>query len=207
MFTTLYQELMQSWVDPHARHALLVHAPVVFAGLGVLPVLGILLTGFKSPALKLFSIVWFLLASGGAYLAQEAGEAAEEAIEHQQPALSPVEKAAFERHEDLGTNGWIWPLIPAGLVVLTLANSKKVAVPFGVLALVASLGVGGWVALTGHAGGRLVYVYGVGVPARGAAPSGLEAAPAPSTEAPAPPAEPPAKPEEEKGKEGGGGGG
>ncbi len=205
---TLYEEAMRTWGDPHARHALLVHAPVVLGVLGILPLLLLALTGFRSAALKEGVILWFLLASGGAWLARDAGLKAEESQEKREPALSTVEHAALERHEDLGKLAWIWPLIPAGFGVFMLARGRKTQVAAGVLTLFASVGVAAVTALTGHTGGRLVYLYGLGVPERGAPAEGTElkaTAPAPSATpaVPAAPVEtPPApKPEEPKPEE------
>lgn len=191
---TLLEEAQRTWADPNARHALLGHVPVVFGVLGILPLLLLLLTGFKSAALRVTVILWFLIASGGAYLAREAGEDAEHALEQRQPALSPVEHAAFERHEDLAKNAWIWPLIPAGLGLFMLARGRRTQVIAGTLTIVAATGVACVTALVGHTGGRLVYVYGLGVPERGAPADGLDAKPAVPTTSAAPEATAPAAP-------------
>lgn len=189
----MIDEFMRTWNDPNARHALLVHAPVVLGVLGVLPLVLLAIGGFRSAALKVLVVVWFALASGGAWLASEAGEDAEKALKQRTPPLTVVEDAAVHRHEELGELAWVWPLIPAGLALLTLPRSRRIQVVAGVLAIVAALGVGVQLARVGHTGGRLVYVYGVGPPARGAPAEGAEAKPA------AP------KPEEKPESESGGG--
>ncbi len=155
-------DLHATFNDPHARHAMLVHLPIVLGSLGFLPVLAWLATRMKSRALLLTCIVTFAFASVGGLAAANAGEAAEDRVEQR---LAPAAKASLERHEELGESAWLWPLIPGGLVAIAaLIPSKRLKVGAGALALAASLGVCGWVALTAHEGGKLVYVHGVGVP-------------------------------------------
>lgn len=173
-------EFLQTWQDPHARHAALVHLPVVLGALGAAPLVALACTRFKNATLKWVCVVWFALASAGAALAASAGEDAADGVEHTGAHVTPAEHAALERHEDLGDGGWMWPLIPAALVALTFVPRRAVAVASGSLAIAAGVGVAVWIALTAHAGGRLVYVYGLGVPARGDAavsPAGERAAP------------------------------
>ncbi len=151
--------------DPHARHALLVHIPIALALLGILPALAWLVTGARQRTLALVASCCFAIASAGAALAAEAGEDAAESVE--KAGLTTVEKQALEKHEELGENGWVWPLIPC--VVLLLAGFPQkggLRLGLGALGVLAGAGVGVWVALTGHAGGQLVYTHGLGVPAR-----------------------------------------
>jgi len=157
-------ELMQ---DPHARHAMLVHWPIVLGLLGVVPAAVLLATLGKSKSARIVGILWFLLASGASGLAANSGEEAEEGVEHGAIALTEAEEEAVEHHEKLGHNGWMWMLIPAGLMGLTFVPGKRVRIAAASGGLAASLGVAGWVALTAHAGGELVYVQGLGVPDRG----------------------------------------
>jgi hypothetical protein len=193
-------DLLNLWDDIQARHAMLVHVPIVLGGLGVLPLILLAMTGFRSTALKIVCVLWFVAASAGAGLAAGSGEEAEDELVYVAPALSRAEAEAVKEHEELGEGGWIWPLIPAVLVAATFVQGRKtkrsrrgeggaasdasgeptkrggigqkVAVPAGLLAIAASLGVAGWVALTAHAGGSLVYEYGLGVPRRGLAELG-----------------------------------
>lgn len=156
--------ILDSLNDPHARHAMLVHTPIVLGSLGVVPLIALAATKFRNVTLKVVCIAWFLVASGGAAMAINAGEAAEETVEG---GLAPAAALALEKHEELAENGWLWPLIPAALVGLTFIRKRTAAVAAGALAIAAGAGVAGWVALTAHEGGRLVYKHGVGVPAPG----------------------------------------
>ena len=164
-------DLLQTLQDPHARHAMLVHLPIIFGALGFIPAIALLINKARNHWLRGTVVVWFVLASIGAGLAAGAGEDAAEGVEHASPALSATEEHALEEHEELGENGWIWPLIPAVLVLVTLVPRPPVRLAAAGLAAVASLGVAGWIATTAHAGGELVYAYGLGVPERGATPS------------------------------------
>jgi uncharacterized membrane protein len=162
----LLNDILRSLSDPHTRHAMIVHFPLALGALGVLPLIVLSTTKFSSRPLKVLCLGWFLVASGAAALAANAGGAAKESVEK---VATGAAKAALHDHEELGENGWIWPLIPAGLVVATFVPRRKVAVAAGSLAIAGALGVAVWAAYTGHSGGQLVYTHGLGVPAPGAA--------------------------------------
>ncbi len=171
-------DFLQSLEDPHARHAMLVHLPIVVGMLGFLPVAALLLTRMRSKALIWVCVMMFALASASGWLAVNAGEEAEHRAE--EAPMSAAAKETLERHEELGELGWLWPLIPmAALVVSMAVKPDRWKLALGGAALAGSLGVGGWVALTAHEGGELVYVHGVGVPGA-ATPSVSPAAPSKS---------------------------
>jgi len=165
----IIQDLAASLRDPHARHAMMVHLPIVLALLGVPLTLAVVLLRRRAATLTIITLLGFLLASCGAALAANSGEDAEHNLK--EASLTQAERSAVHDHEELGENGWIWPLIPAVLLGLSLASIKRPAVrtTMTVGAFIASLGVGGWVVLTAHAGGALVYTHGLGVPARASA--------------------------------------
>lgn len=170
-------DFLHLWNDPHARHAMLIHFPIVLGTLGILPLIALALTRFRSTALKLLCVGWFLAASLGGFVAADAGEDSAEQVEHGAVPLSPAAKATLEEHEELGENGWIWPLIPGVLVAITLLpgrrlkeegekRRRRLQVASGWLAMAGAIGVGVWVGITADHGGRLVYVYSVGVPSQ-----------------------------------------
>ena len=185
-------DILTLWNDPHARHAMLIHVPIVLCALGILPLIVLALTRFRSTPVKLLCVGWFLIASFGGFMAGEAGEDAAEGVEHGAVPLSPEAEAMLEEHEELGELGWLWPLIPGVLVALTLVPARtpteegakpkrRLQVGAGFLAMAASLGVGVWVGLTADHGGKLVYVYSVGVPSQ----TGVQPQVAPERSAPA----------------------
>ncbi len=160
------KEFWEAWNDPHARHAFLVHTPLVLGALGVFPLLGLAWRGFKSRPMRIVCITWFILMSGLAFMAEEAGEAAAGNLLSLDPPMTGAEARAIEHHEELGEDGWIWPLIPGVLTALTFIPKRPIRLGAGILGVIAAIGVSAWVAVTGHAGGRLVYVHGLGVPER-----------------------------------------
>jgi len=180
-------DIFATWSDPHARHAMLVHFPIVLGLLGVVPLLGLAFYKFNCRSMACACILWFVLASIGAGLAAGAGEEAEHSAEEVMPPLTSVEEAALHEHEELGEGGWRWPLIPAVLAAFTLIPRRPVRIAAGIAAIVASLGVALWVANTAHHGGKLVYTYGVGVPSRSASLSS-DQPPAPQDAGSPPPA-------------------
>lgn len=163
----MWNTLLQMLNDPHARHAAAVHIPIALGVLGVPLTILMLLTRSGSLALKWLTLGAFLLCSLGAGVAANAGEEAEDRLGD----LTQAEEGYVSRHEELGENGWAWPLIPAALVGISLLARKHrpVALTADALVLAASVGVACWVGITAHAGGELVYLHGIGVPARAAA--------------------------------------
>jgi uncharacterized membrane protein len=162
--------MMDSFADPHARHAMLVHWPIVLMPVGLALLLWFAGTGFKRLGVGVAAVLALLGATGGAGLAAGAGEEAYERVEQVTPALNAAEEAALERHESLGEGAWLWP---AGCAVLAagglIPKPRRLGVAMGLLAIVATLGVSARFAWTAHTGGVLVYEHGLGVPARGQA--------------------------------------
>jgi len=158
---------LDTWNDPHARHALLVHVPIALGALAVVAVVLLALTGFKSRGLRYGAITLFALASMIGLMAVRAGHAAARDVGGER--LSAGETDALREHASLARLGWVWPLIPAGLVGLTFVTSDKSRKGVGTLAAVASVGLAAWIGMTVHGGVRLVYAHGLGVPDRGSA--------------------------------------
>ncbi len=154
--------------DPHARHAIIVHWPIVMCSIAPLLVLLCIITRGKKKSLLLVAIGCCLIGSASAFMAEQSGEGAEMSLSARYAPISAAEGAAIHEHEELAENGWLWPMIPAACLLLCLIPFKP---PFAralllTLALLSSAGVTAWVALTAHAGGELVYVHGLGVPGR-----------------------------------------
>lgn len=154
--------------DPHARHAIIVHWPIVLCSLAPVLILLVIFTRAKKRSLVLMAAACCLLGSVCAFVAEQSGEGAEMSLSARYAPISAVEGQAIHEHEELAENGWLWPLIPAACLLLCLVPFKP---PFAralllTLALLSAAGVTAWVALTAHAGGTLVYVHGLGVPGR-----------------------------------------
>ncbi len=164
----MFQDFRQAMNDPAMWHAMVVHFPIVLASLAFLPILAALVFRLKHKALLWVALVMLLMLSISAYVAIEAGENADSHITAVD--VTPAEEAAIKKHEELAENGWAWPLIPAASLVIALlpfTKPKAIRPIAASLALVGALSVAGWAALTGHAGGQIVYIYGIGTPERG----------------------------------------
>jgi len=169
--------MLQSLDDPHSRHAILVHFPIVLGALGLIPVLAFAVKKFDSRWASGVCVVWFLGAMVGLGLASGAGEEAYERVESTRPPLSQAEEAALEEHESLGEGAWLWALPAVLLAGVTLVPKTPVRLGAGILLIAAAGMLGGFVAVTGHTGGKLVYEYGLGVPLRGQAPAAATGTP------------------------------
>lgn len=163
----MIDSMLQSFQDPHSRHALLVHFPIVLGALGLIPVLALAIRKFRSPIGSAVCIAWFVAAMIGLGLAAGAGEEAYERVEASQPPLTQAEHDALEEHESLGEGAWLWALPAVVLAAGTLVPRKPVQIGSGVLLIAAAATLSGFVAITGHTGGVLVYEHGLGVPQRG----------------------------------------
>jgi hypothetical protein len=160
----MFPDVVGTLSDPHKAHALWVHFPIVLGLLGVIPIAVLAVLRFKSRALSVVCVAWYLGAAAGAGLAAGTGEEAYERVDAYAESI-PSADAALEAHEELGEGGWMWPTAVAAIIALTLVPKPAVRVGAGVLAGVAALGVALWVANTAHTGGALVYDYGLGTPA------------------------------------------
>lgn len=164
----MFDDFRQAMNDPAMWHAMVVHFPIVLASLAFVPILAALVFRLKNKTLLWIGLTMLLMLSVSAFVAIEAGEDADDHLTARD--VTPAEEAAVKKHEELAENGWIWPLIPAAclvVVLLPIPRPKAVRPVAASLALVGALGVSGWVALTAHAGGQIVYIYGIGTPERG----------------------------------------
>ncbi|MFI4917572.1 MAG: hypothetical protein ACIAS6_13840 [Phycisphaerales bacterium JB060] len=162
----MIESMLQSFQDPHSRHAVLVHFPIVLGALGLIPVAALAVLRFRSRVASAACIAWFVLAMAGLGLASGAGEEAYERVEEAQPPLTQAEHDALEEHESRGEGAWLWALPAVVRAAATLVPRAPVRIAAGVLLVAAAGTLSGFVAVTGHTGGKLVYEHGLGVPQR-----------------------------------------
>lgn len=166
----MIESLLATWDDPHSRHAMLVHFPIVLGAIGIIPAAALVICtaskGFASRIASWVCIVWFAAACVSLGMASGAGEEAYERVEESIPRLSEAEDDALERHESLGEGAWLWALPPLLAAGGTLVPRRKIQIPCGAATLVAAIVLAGFVAIAGHTGGLLVYEHGLGVPDR-----------------------------------------
>ena len=162
----MIQSMLQSFEDPHSRHAVLVHFPIVLGALGLVPAIALACRKFASIPISIVCIAWFATAMAGLGLASNAGEAAYERVEDSRPPLTTAEHDALEEHESLGEGAWLWAIPAVALSAATLVPRKPVRIVSGVLLIGAAGTLAGFVTVAGHTGGTLVYTHGLGVPQR-----------------------------------------
>jgi uncharacterized membrane protein len=158
-----------SLADPHARHAIMIHAPIVLIPCATALLIAFLATGARHRVLALIAVLALIGASAGAGLAAGSGEEAADQVERAVPPLSAVEHEALERHEQLGEGGWMWPAavaVVAAPALLKRGKTGRLAWISGSVAVAAGCTATAWVGLAAHAGGELVYRHGLGVPSR-----------------------------------------
>jgi uncharacterized membrane protein len=158
----IFDAIVQSFHDPQVVHSMVVHFPIVVAILGLLGVLVLTLTGGRFGSLRWSLVVLYLIGVGMAWLASEMGERAMHAFD--QAKLTTEASDALAWHQWLGQYAGIGLAATAVMLAMTAVSKTGVRVLFLVLALLTSVGAAGWVAVTAHFGGEMVYARGVGVP-------------------------------------------
>ncbi len=144
--------------DPARLHAMVVHFPIVVSVLG-LPMLVLVLVGLWRRQPWLGAVRWMTMSAYGVgmvlgFVAHVVGESAMDALSVE---LSAEGMAALDRHEYMGELAYV---VLAGVVILlagTWLKKRKASMACGILAMVVGLLALGWVGLTAHVGGELVY--------------------------------------------------
>jgi uncharacterized membrane protein len=157
------QSMLDVVNDPRQLHAALVHVPIAVAALGPVMVLVLTCTGGKSHVLRWTTALLYLAAGVLGWYAAEAGQMAV-LYEHAPASRTAEALEVLTEHERLGD---IVPLLMAGvgvLLVLTAIPKRLLRVGFLALSLLASVAAAGWVGLTAHHGGQLVYHHGMNTP-------------------------------------------
>lgn len=173
---SLLHSLTSVWSDPVRSHAILVHFPVVAGTLGLVFVVALMLTGGRSPGMRWASVILYTLGAAAGYFAMLTGRSAGSEAS---TSLSAAAQELLEKHEELGEKAWIFLLVTAVCCAFTAFRLVSVRTTMTVMAVLAALITAGWITLTGHYGGDLVYGHGVGV-ARAVAVDTAQALPAAS---------------------------
>lgn len=156
----LLEEMLSVFRDPQARHAALVHAPIVLsllaplaAGLSALhraenrALRGLTVACFAALLLSALSATW----SGEAALA-EIGEATIEA------------RRVAQTHANMASRVWGFAAVGMLLAGGAWLQRRALARVAAALATVVGVMAAGWVGVTAHHGGTLVYSFGIGTP-------------------------------------------
>lgn len=164
-------DLLQTWNDPHARHAMIVHWPIVLGMLTPVMMLLVALTRGRNRTLAWLTLACAAGVTVGAFMAADSGEHAVDSIEMRFSPISAAEGNAVEDHEHRGQDIWKWSLCPLLFTALATVPWRKPAVRWVViaLALLFTTGTAVNIGATAHAGGKILYEHGLGVPERGKA--------------------------------------
>lgn len=149
---------LEALADPAMRHAMLVHAPIMFAIVAV-PVALFAAILRDNRTLRVVALVTFALLLGSTFVTVESGESAYAAVEAQ---LDEEVYAVLEEHEELAETIWMLALAGTLLTGLGLLRARVLATSASWLAVVVGVAAAGLVGWTAHHGGTLVYVHGVG---------------------------------------------
>lgn len=158
----IFQSMMQSLQSPARTHAMMVHLPVAGVMLGLMLVIALAITRGRSVGLRWAAFLTLLATTAGAVVAWQTGERAEGAIT---ASLTPEAMDLLSEHYELGERAWIPIAAATALLLITLVRIVAVRMIGLGLTAIALLVALGWVSVTAHIGGKLVYVHGVGVPA------------------------------------------
>lgn len=161
LFSSDLFDPIRDWI-PNASeaHAISVHFPVAMTGIGVLIVLAAALIPNDAPALRRFSVAYYLVLALLSWLAVRTGEDAMARLSGQMPReIWDV----INRHEDLAEKTCYFALGTAALIAFSFFGQRLFSRWMMALAIIASIATAAWVSYAGHLGGELVYTHGLGV--------------------------------------------
>lgn len=156
-------ELYLSGFLPNTQeaHAVAAHLPVGLSVFGVVLVVAAVAVRTERHVLRWVACAAYLLLAASAYIAVETGEDARREVAGTVPGAI---WAVLDDHESMAEYVWMFGIGTAALMassVIAKGASRRFA---GIAAVVAALAAAGWVGLTGHHGGTLVYQHGIGIP-------------------------------------------
>ena len=165
MFDLPIGEILDAMTRAPVRHAAMVHLPIAVSMLGLMGLLGLVLTRGRSKTLRYGCVAIYAIGALAGWMAHGAGEEALALLDTSvmtEPALERI-----ETHESMGERVWIWLAVTAVITVITgfAGQESRLKMVVLTLAVLAGIGASVYVAVTAHHGGTLVYEYGVGTPA------------------------------------------
>jgi mono/diheme cytochrome c family protein len=146
-------------------HALAVHGPIALAFLGVPLVFLSAILKEKGASIRWLAIAAYAALTLAAFVTVQTGEHARDALPNQSGIIAEPVWQLVHDHEEMAQKIWLFALATTILTSFTFAQGPRMRAAGGALAVLAALATAGWVGLTGHYGGMLVYVHGLGTPA------------------------------------------
>lgn len=158
---------IDSLSDPSIRHAAMVHMPIVLASICTLLALAAALL-HKNVTVRVIAVVAAALFVVSCFVTVNSGENAEDAIKGVLP--NEVDDILHE-HEEMAEKLWMFAAAATGLLLLSAIPKPIVRHGSAALAVITCASAIGWVTITAHLGGTLVYTHGIGTPRPGARPA------------------------------------
>lgn len=146
--------------NPSMMHAAVVHMPIAAAVFGLL-LIGLSAIFHRNNSIRAVTALMFLIASASAYLAIETGEDARELVPNTMPTAVWDQLTAHAQNAENVLYASIFTLI---CLLISLIRVDTVRIVGLLLAGVGAVAANVFVAQTGHLGGTLVYIHGVGTP-------------------------------------------
>jgi uncharacterized membrane protein len=187
----ILRQMSEAYHDKQQLHAILVHLPIAASILGLVLIVALVLTRGRSAGLRWACFIVLALGALSGYLAAAVGEDAE-MFARDNLVSTPAADAELEAHTDMGDKVWIFLAGTAVLTALTALKVPVVRMIVLILTLLAGVTTFTWVGITGHRGGRLVYVYGAVAPPGEKAATQPPATASPKVTSPRPPTTMPA---------------
>jgi uncharacterized membrane protein len=159
--------IWQSFVDPSMRHAMLVHLPI---GLSV-AALALAVLSWRRPEARgvwLATVIVQASFTLAAFATVKSGEAAKDAAPL---GISASARELLHEHEELAES---LPYFGLAMTILTLVRRRLPSrwEPWAAVgSIISTVAAGAWLGNTGHHGGQLVYLHGVGPKPSARAPS------------------------------------
>jgi uncharacterized membrane protein len=153
--------------NPSVRHAALVHFPIVLASLCTMLALATAIL-HKNITLRVVAILAGGLFIGACFIAVNSGEDAEHALKGMRSA--EVDQTLHD-HEEMAEVLWMFAAAVTGLLFISAIPKPVVRHTAAWLAVFAGAVAIGWVTITAHLGGTLVYTHGLGTQVSQVAPA------------------------------------
>ncbi|MGI6459369.1 MAG: c-type cytochrome domain-containing protein [Candidatus Hydrogenedentales bacterium] len=151
--------------SPAVVHALAVHTPIALAFFGVPLVILAAVLVERGAGIRWLAVAAYLGLAVAAFVTVHTGEGARNALPNAPGLIDEPVWNLVRNHQSMAGKVWLFALATALLTACTAAQSPRMRLTMGTLAVVSACATAVWLGLTGHYGGTLVYVHGLGTPA------------------------------------------
>jgi len=157
--TELWHGMMDAWQEPATRHAIIVHWPIVLSLVG-LALTAVVAVRPSNHTARWSAVIVFTLMAVVSRLAFTSGIGAEGAAG---ATITIAADEVLERHKSMGDDIQFFAAALAIALALTAFEKKWLRISAISLGMIGAAVTVGWVAVTAHHGGELVYRHAVGI--------------------------------------------